>query len=130
MLKTFLYTLAIAVVLGAFGAHALKNLLTSEQLETWKTAVLYHFLHAIGGIVLCLLSTRIESNQKRLYAAQVVMMAGIVLFSGSLYLLTLRHIWSADYLSFLGPVTPLGGVCFVLAWAIAALSVGKPGANQ
>ena len=93
-----------AVVLGAFGAHALKTRLDSEMLDAWKTAVLYHFLHAIALLVLALVAS---ANR----ATYFLLVAGIVLFSGSLYTMALTNI------RWLGAITPLGGLCFLAGWA-------------
>jgi len=94
----------LAVSLGAFGAHALKGTLqANDTTEVWKTAVLYHFIHAIGLLVLATLPA---VNR----AAVGLFVGGIVLFSGSLYLLALTNI------RWLGAITPLGGLCFLAGW--------------
>lgn len=94
----------LAVGLGAFGAHALKGALqTNDTTEVWKTAVLYHFVHALALLVLAVLPGASR-------AAAGLFLAGIVLFSGSLYLLALTNI------KWLGAVTPLGGLCFLAGW--------------
>src|SRR2546427_6092894 len=94
-----------AVALGAFGAHALKDTLhTHGMLDVWNKAVLYHFIHAIALFVLALYGT---ANR----GAWWLLFAGIFLFSGSLYLMALTN------LRWLGAVTPLGGLCFLAAWA-------------
>jgi uncharacterized membrane protein YgdD (TMEM256/DUF423 family) len=93
-----------AVVLGAFGAHALKATLTAnDSRAVWNTAVLYHFLH---GLALIVLSTH---NTNRI--ACYFFLAGILLFSGSLYALAATHA------TWLGAITPLGGICFLVGWA-------------
>ena len=97
----------LAVALGAFGAHALKKTLQSSgTLEFWNTAVLYHFLHAIALVALAFYGA---SNR----ATYFLLLAGILLFSGSLYTMALipesRH-W-------VGAITPLGGLCFLAGWA-------------
>jgi uncharacterized membrane protein YgdD (TMEM256/DUF423 family) len=95
----------LAVLLGAFGAHALRSTLeTRGTLQTWHTAVLYHFVHAIVLLALALYST---GNR----GAWWLLFTGIILFSGSLYLIALIN------LPWLGPVTPLGGLCFLAGWA-------------
>jgi len=93
------------VALGAFGAHALKDTLQANATtEVWKTAVLYHFVHALALLVLALLPgpSRVAGG---LFAT------GIVIFSGSLYLLAVTNI------KWLGAITPLGGLCFLAGWA-------------
>ena len=95
----------LAVVLGAFGAHTLRSTLELRgTLQTWQTAVLYHFIHAVALLVLALYGT---SNR----GAWLLLFAGILLFSGSLYAIALTN------MRWLGPVTPLGGLCFLAGWA-------------
>jgi uncharacterized membrane protein YgdD (TMEM256/DUF423 family) len=93
----------LAVVLGAFGAHALRATLTANDSRAiWNTAVLYQFLH---GLALIMLSTQ-DTNRFACY----FFIAGIVLFSGSLYALAATHA------TWLGAITPLGGICFLIGW--------------
>jgi len=95
----------LAVVLGAFGAHSLRSTLeTHGMLDAWNKAVLYHFIHAIALFVLALFGA---TNR----GAWWVLFAGIFLFSGSLYVMALAN------LRWLGPITPLGGLCFLAGWA-------------
>lgn len=94
----------LGVALGAFGAHALRETLhTNGMTEVWNKAVLYHFLHALALLVLAALPQISR-------AAPALFVAGIVLFSGSLYLLALTNI------RWLGAITPLGGLCFLAGW--------------
>lgn len=100
----------LGVALGAFGAHALKDILTAnERLATWDTAVLYQLVHTGLLLVLGLLGRDASSGLLRIskYAA----IAGIVIFSGSLYLLSITNV------RWLGAITPLGGIGFLVAWA-------------
>ncbi|MNV36879.1 hypothetical protein D3C71_1283730 [compost metagenome] len=106
--------LMVAVGAGAFGAHGLKRMLTPELLAVWQTGVMYHLVHALGLFIIALLGARFGSPL--LSAAGLVMFAGIVLFSGSLYLLSLTGT------HWLGAVTPLGGAAFLAAWAMVALA--------
>ena len=96
----------LAVALGAFGAHGLKATLSAEALQTWNTAVQYHFFHALGLLLIALLVEKLPAA----VTAGWIMFAGIVLFSGSLYLLSLSGI------RILGAITPFGGLCFLAAW--------------
>jgi uncharacterized membrane protein YgdD (TMEM256/DUF423 family) len=97
---------AFAVGLGAFGAHALKPMLLARGFEdTWKTAVLYHLAHAVVLLVLALA----EDWRPR---AWLSFACGLLLFSGSLYLLCLTN------LRWLGAITPLGGVALILGWVL------------
>jgi uncharacterized membrane protein YgdD (TMEM256/DUF423 family) len=99
----------LGVALGAFGAHALKGTLEANHTtEIWKTAVLYHFIHALALLVLAALPTL---NR----VAGSLFVAGIVIFSGSLYLLALTNV------KWLGAITPLGGLCFLAGWVSLAV---------
>jgi uncharacterized membrane protein YgdD (TMEM256/DUF423 family) len=112
---------AAGVGLGAFGAHALTGILSERGAEVWDTAVQYHLIHALALCVIGLVSRSGRVVSKRIAGWGFGL--GMVLFSGSLYLLAL------DGPSFLGPVTPLGGVCFIVGWialAVNALSRQSP----
>lgn len=104
---------AFAVAAGAFGAHGLRDVVPPERLQTWNTAAHYHLVHA--GLLL-LLATRREPPR----AAMFAVLAGILLFSGSLYLLVgLDQPW-------LGMITPLGGVSFIVGWILAGRTLRPP----
>jgi uncharacterized membrane protein YgdD (TMEM256/DUF423 family) len=105
--------LAVAVGLGAFGAHGLRGRLDAYSLDIWEKAVFYHFIHALGLLVLPLL-LRDSAAANR---AGWLLSAGILLFSGSLYALALSGV------RMLGAVTPLGGVAFIAAWLLIAWSL-------
>ena len=102
-------SLAAAVALGAFGAHALKGSMTAEMLATYQTAVQYHFWHALGLLGVGALMSRF-SDAPALAAVAWLLIAGLLLFSGSLYLLALTGA------AWLGAVTPLGGAAFIAGW--------------
>ena len=104
----------LAVALGAFGSHALRGKLTDHYLEIYKTGVLYHFIHALGLFVVAWLSTQTQNPKVNL--AGIFMLTGIVLFSGSLYLLSITG------QKWLGAITPLGGLSFLFAWLLLFLS--------
>ncbi len=110
-----LFALA-AVVLGAFGAHALKARLSPELLLVWQTAVQYHFYHALGLVLVGLACFNLPDGTA-LRASGWLMIAGIVLFSGSLYTLAL----SGE--KWLGAVAPVGGTAFLMAWGALAWAV-------
>ncbi|MFN0031794.1 MAG: DUF423 domain-containing protein [Flavobacteriales bacterium] len=113
--------LALAVVAGAFGAHSLRNLLDEKQLATWQTAVLYQFIHALGALLLANTSVTSDKAQKLRSVAVWLLLSGLSLFSGSLYLLAVRELLGIGA-SWLGPLTPAGGVLFVGGWLLAAWS--------
>jgi uncharacterized membrane protein YgdD (TMEM256/DUF423 family) len=109
----------LAVITGAFGAHGLKALLPVGQLEVWHTAVQYNFYHVFA---LLFLSTFAKFKNKLITLAYYFFTFGIVCFSGSLYLLSCRSILGWDWLIVLGPITPLGGLLFILGWLMLALA--------
>ena len=110
----------IAVAFGAFGAHALKEKLSEKYLAIWETAVQYQMYHAIGLIVIgILMSSNIIGNVSQLSWAGNLMLAGIVIFSGSLYVLSLSGI------GILGAITPIGGVLFLTAWVLVIIAAVK-----
>jgi uncharacterized membrane protein YgdD (TMEM256/DUF423 family) len=111
---------AMAVALGAFGAHALKTQLPGDLLAVYQTGNQYHFYHALG-LALVGLAAAHWPESAWLKASGWLMLAGIVLFSGSLYLL------AASGVRALGAVTPFGGLAFIAAWiafAVAAVRAG------
>ncbi|MCC7303545.1 MAG: DUF423 domain-containing protein [Bacteroidia bacterium] len=117
---------AAAVGLGAFGAHGLKGVLTDYGLAIWEKAVLYQFVHTIGIAIVGVVLT-IEGWEKIRWAGWF-WMVGIVLFSGSLYLLALKDHFQWIKTGVLGPITPLGGLCFIAGWLmffVAAVSGKK-----
>lgn len=100
----------LAVGLGAFGAHALKPMLTArDMLGAWEKAVLYQFIHAVA-----LLALAMVPNVNR--PAAMLLLIGVALFSGSLYVMALTNA------RMLGAITPLGGLCFLAGWAWLAIS--------
>lgn len=101
------------VILGAFGAHALKPLLTPQMLTVYETGVRYQFYHTLAIILIVVLYQ--FSKSKKLVLASYFFFAGILLFSGSLYLLALTSIHQNSW-HWLGPITPLGGLCFIVGW--------------
>lgn len=102
---------AVSVLLGAFGAHTLKEHLPAEALQVFETGVRYQFIHTIALLLCGVLSDRFLTLR-----AGKFFVAGIVLFSGSLYLLALRSQLGIDSWTWLGPLTPLGGIMFILGW--------------
>lgn len=123
-MKWFLFlgslNMLTAVALGAFGAHGLKNRLTPEMLAVWQTAVQYHLAHALGLILVGILCQMLPDDAL-LRISGVTLQSGILLFSGSLYLLATTGIRS------LGMITPIGGVAFLAGWAMLALVAMRQG---
>ena len=106
--------LALAVILGAFGAHGLQNRLDDYSRGIYEKAVFYHFLHAMGILAVGILGRTSTFPEAGVDSVCWCLLAGIVLFSGSLYLLAVTGNRS------LGMITPLGGVAFILGWALLA----------
>lgn len=100
--------LAVAVALGAFGAHGLKGRLDAYAMGIWEKAVFYHFIHALGMLIVA------GWQREDTGVACWLLAAGILLFSGSLYALALTRILT------LGAITPLGGVAFIAGWLLLA----------
>ncbi|HEY7774545.1 MAG TPA: DUF423 domain-containing protein [Marinagarivorans sp.] len=104
---------AVAVMLGAFGAHALKQSLSASALQTWHTAVQYHFIHVLALLALGVL-LRFAGEAVAGKVAGIAFMLGMLLFCGSLYWLALGGP------RWLGPITPLGGLAFIVGWLALA----------
>ena len=121
MRKTILMTasamLALAVGFGAFGAHALKSQISAEMMQVFKTGVEYHFYHALGLLFIGIIPDFLTS--RFLNWSAILITAGIILFSGSLYILAITGI------KWLGAITPLGGIGFILGWTLLFVAVLK-----
>jgi uncharacterized membrane protein YgdD (TMEM256/DUF423 family) len=111
--------LAVATGIGAVGAHALKSRLSADRYAILQTAVLYQFIHALGLLILGVLAA--QRRIAGLGLAMGLLLAGVVFFSGSLYLL----LCGAPRL--LGLLTPVGGVCLIAGWLLAALALWRSG---
>ena len=104
------FSAMLSVVLGAFAAHGLKSKLSENLLDTFQTGVQYQMYHSLALILLVILYRQMP--QSLLIYSAGFMFAGIILFSGSLYMLALTQI------KWFGPVTPLGGACFIIGWVL------------
>lgn len=102
---------ALAVGLGAFGAHALKPLIEESALETWRTASFYHFIHTV---VVLILSYRFQMT-KQSKVTFWIFLTGMMLFSGSLYLISTSNLHGFPG-NLLGPITPIGGLFLIIGW--------------
>lgn len=107
----------LGVAAGAFAAHALKRHLTAQQLDTWETGARYHVYQSLGLLAVAWAVTRWPGSTTT--AAGWLFVAGVILFSGSLYLLALTNVRA------LGAITPLGGVCFVVGWGLLAVAAWR-----
>ena len=125
--KTFLaigaFSMALAVAFGALGAHALKAVLDADKLMSFTTGVRYQAWHSLALILLqCIPVAYIGSGAAK--ASSIMMTIGIVFFSFSIYLLSLRDVLGlSDSIAFIGPITPLGGVLFMAAWLTLGVAV-------
>ncbi len=108
----------LVVLIGAFGAHGLKARLTVENMAVFQTGVQYHLYHAVGLILLGLIALQIPITPYLRWSGWL-MLVGIILFSGSLYTLSITNI------RWLGMITPLGGTAFILAWLMLTIGIMK-----
>ena len=110
----------LVVALGAFGAHALENILDEYGTGIWETAVQYQMFHAIAILAIgVLMSPKLLGSVKQLKSAVICMNLGVVFFSGSLYILAISGI------SILGAITPIGGVLFLAGWVLVIIATLK-----
>lgn len=127
MHKTFIKTAALlaamAVLLGAFGAHKLKDFASVTALATYETAVRYQFYHAFALLLTGILYK--EYPFKQVITAGKLFIIGTVIFSGSLYLLTYISIAGIDRLKWIGAITPIGGIILIIGWVLLAIGIKK-----
>lgn len=112
---------ALAVALGAFGAHGLKNYATPAMINTFETAVKYQFYHVFALFGASILYAYFPSSL--LVISGKLFIAGIAIFSGSLYLLTLFSIIGQNQFKWLGAITPIGGLLLIIAWILMGISL-------
>jgi uncharacterized membrane protein YgdD (TMEM256/DUF423 family) len=110
----------LAVILGAFAAHGLKAVLNAQQLTMFETASRYQMYHAIALLVVGLMLTNAQFSRSLLRLAGIAFILGIILFSGSLYLLALLGA------GWLGAITPVGGIAFLSGWLLTMVAALKP----
>ncbi|MDR3702899.1 MAG: DUF423 domain-containing protein [Candidatus Sulfopaludibacter sp.] len=106
--------LALSVILGAFGAHGLKDRLDAYSMSVYEKAVFYQFVHSLGILIVSILPKTGTFSPGSAGTVCAVLLAGIVIFSGSLYLLAVTGNRT------LGAITPIGGVCFIVGWVLLA----------
>lgn len=114
---------ALTVIAGAFGAHALSAHLTDAELEVYKTAVFYQFIHVLALLLIASLKGVISQNKFK--AISYCFLTGVLLFSGSLYAITCCKVMKTAVPIWLGPITPLGGLSFITGWVLLAVAAGK-----
>ncbi len=133
MTKAFLISgsslAALGVILGAFGAHALKDKLQPEQIQIFETGVRYQMYHSLALIFLFLAGDKLQSSW--LVYSGWFLIIGVILFSGSIYLLACRELLGIDsWKSVLGPITPFGGLSLIVGWGCLIISALKYSSNS
>ena len=113
--------MALAVGLGAFGAHGLKNRLDAYSMSVYEKAVFYHFIHGLGILLAAVLARTNGISAAGLARVGWLLFVGIVLFSGSLYALAISGI------RVLGAITPFGGIAFIVGWVVLAVETARHG---
>lgn len=111
----------IAIILGAFGAHALKKVLSIEQLSTFETGVRYQMYHALFLLFIGLMKNISLKAKKTIY---FLVLFGILLFSGSIYLLATNDLTAFDF-KVIGFITPIGGLLLIVAWVILFININN-----
>lgn len=111
----------VAIVLGAFGAHAFKNVLTTEQLVSFETGVRYQMYHALFLLLISQINVLTEKNKRTIGILTTI---GVFLFSGSIFLLATQSLSGINF-KFLGPITPVGGLFLILSWILTAFYAMK-----
>ncbi|MFV8366985.1 DUF423 domain-containing protein [uncultured Flavobacterium sp.] len=109
----------IAIIFGAFGAHALKKVLSIEQLSTFETGVRYQMYHALFLLFFGLMKDVPQKTKKAIY---FLVLFGVILFSGSIYLLATNDLTTFDF-KIIGFVTPIGGLLLILGWGVLLLNI-------
>ncbi|SDY30236.1 DUF423 domain-containing protein [Thermoactinomyces sp. DSM 45892] len=110
--------MALSIALGAFGAHGLKGKVAEKMIANWNTGAHYHMIHALGMLIVGILLSKIQDSGM-LTTSGWLMLAGVVLFSGSLYVMAVTGITK------LGAITPIGGLAFIVAWVLMAVVAYK-----
>ncbi len=115
-LKTAALLGALSVAMGAFAAHKLKEIVDPDAVNIFETGVRYQFYHVFALIAVGILYSNFKNSVMKW--SGIFFIAGIILFSGSLYALTYVHVSNLTGMKWIGPVTPLGGLCFIIGWIL------------
>lgn len=110
-----------SIVLGAFGAHALKKVMTTDMLQTFEVGVRYQMYHALFLFLVAVL-VQLNDHFKKIILTTITL--GVLFFSGSIYLLSTNELTSVDF-SFLGPITPIGGLLLMVSWVLVFYGFNK-----
>jgi uncharacterized membrane protein YgdD (TMEM256/DUF423 family) len=122
ILLTGMITICIGIILGAFGAHGLKGKISAEKIISFETGVKYQIYH---GLAFLLLSLLLPSFDFSLKYAFYFMLIGVILFSGSIYLLAIQDILKLSIGKILGPITPFGGLFLIISWVLLIVNLYK-----
>lgn len=117
------FSMAFTIILGAFGAHKLEVMLEPDRMAILQTGIKYQMIHSISLVVLPLLFLKLDIDVSK--SVWYLQMAGIILFSFSLYFLAIRDIIGIPNWTWLGAVTPLGGLSFILSWLLIGIKLIK-----
>lgn len=123
-LKTTALLGALSVMLGAFAAHGLKNVASPDDIRIFQLGVQYQFYHVFALLAVGILYGTFRKNTLRW--AGIFFILGIIFFSGSLYLMTWMKISGFSEIKWIGPITPLGGTCFIAGWILLFVSLARP----
>ncbi|MFT4568719.1 MAG: uncharacterized membrane protein YgdD (TMEM256/DUF423 family) [Saprospiraceae bacterium] len=118
---TALISLAIAVIIGAFGAHIIAERISDHYMAIYKTGSLYHYVHSLGWLLVIVICIQIGIHE--LKWINVLFLLGLVLFCGSLYVISFNEILEMPILRKFGAIAPIGGIAFVAAWLLSAYKV-------
>lgn len=117
--------MALAVLIGAFGAHALKPRISAHYLDVFETGSRYHFVHGLGLLLSISVLDLMGVSKGKLRLVFRLFLGGIILFSGSLYILSIAELIGVPQLKMMGAITPIGGLFFIAAWIFTALLITK-----
>lgn len=126
-LKISAFLGALTVAMGAFGAHQLKKMVADTVVSTYETAIHYQFYHVFALFITAILYQ--SFTNKFIQLAGIFFILGMILFSGSLYLLVYKEAFVLPGLKWVGPITPIGGLCFIIGWLCLAFGVSKKNEN-
>ncbi|MES2590014.1 MAG: DUF423 domain-containing protein [Bacteroidota bacterium] len=122
ILLTGMITICIGIILGAFGAHGLKEKISLEKLNSFETGVKYQMYHGLAFLVLAFLVPNFDFSVKYAF---YFMLLGVILFSGSIYFLAIQEMIGLSISKILGPITPFGGLFLIISWLILIVNIFK-----
>jgi uncharacterized membrane protein YgdD (TMEM256/DUF423 family) len=114
--------LVVGIVLGAFGAHGLKKIVSTDKIETFEVGVKYQLYHGLAFLILANVQSFVNFNFKSI---RILMILGVFLFSGSIYMLVFQEVLNFNLSFILGPLTPIGGTLLIIAWTLFIVKLTK-----